>query len=295
MTKKRKRRKLRQFLLVLAVEGAILAVAFLIYFPGRQTPMALTLATGIGVSRLQAHVDRLEQKAIEGVDLTDADRRFLKNLYTCFAKGARLTIVLRQSSQMMRRYLSKSGEDLRTASRIFVKSRPVQEQMQALREQILRDLKQTGQITELYSSETFYMGDPEFLDSACGLYFGHITVRPETTAKGTVRLEWRAEVPWEWPSYESLYKKYGDYHAQSFPLPNVRGWLQGPEYCLRIDDGLGGHLAEIGLAKPFLVYSEWSEEIDAAQLPHGPSPDGERESGADDAADGSTSPPRARP
>lgn len=66
MAKKRRHKRLRRLLLVLAVEGGILLIVLLIYFPGRQTPMALTLATGLGVSRLQARVDRLGEKAING-------------------------------------------------------------------------------------------------------------------------------------------------------------------------------------------------------------------------------------
>ena len=69
--------------------GVMLAI--LIVFPGRQTPMALTLATGIGVPGLQAKVDRLEEKAILGQDFTEDDKAFLRNLYTCFAKGGKLT------------------------------------------------------------------------------------------------------------------------------------------------------------------------------------------------------------
>jgi len=81
------------------------------------------------------------------------------------------------------------------------------------------------------------------------------------TREKTVVVHWRAGLPWKWPSYESLHNKYGTYHAQCFPIPNLRSWLQGSQYCLRIDDGLGGYLAEIGLAKPFLVFSEWEEKL----------------------------------
>ena len=46
-----------------------------------------------------------------------------------------------------------------------------------------------------------------------------------------------------------------------FPLPNLRTVVQGGEYALRIDNGLGEYLVHLGLAKPFIVYSEWSENI----------------------------------
>jgi hypothetical protein len=69
-------------------------------------------------------------------------------------------------------------------------------------------------------------------------------------------------MPWQWPSYESLYAEYGDYHAQCFSLPNALSVLLGPRFCLRMDDGLGEYLAQIGLAKSFMVRSEWHDCID---------------------------------
>ena len=259
---KRKRRRRRRVLAVLTVVVAVLAAALLIHFPGRQTPIALTLATGIGIPGLQARVDRLEDKAINGHEFTEDDKRFLRDLYTCFAKGGRLTIVLRQSGAMMQRYLSGTGEALFTAPRIFVNSRPVQQQMRQLEEQALADLEQHGSVKSEYASETFYMPDPRFFESAVGLYFGRVFLRPSLTSDNRLTLAWRAEVPWQWPTYESLFEKYGDHHAQCFPLPNAGSIILGPERCLWINNGLGGHLPRLGLAKPFLVYSRWQEDID---------------------------------
>ena len=256
-----KRRKLRLVAKILMGALAALVAAFLIIFPGRQTPIAFSLATGIGISGLQNRVDDLEAKAIGGIPLTEEDKTFLGNLYACFGKGGQVTIVFRQSGQFMRHYLSKNGDDLRTSPRIFLNSRPVQEAMQLLKQRIMADLAEHGSTDETYSSSTFYMGDPGFPDASVGLYFGRVVAHPHVTKAGTVALQWRAEVPWTWPSYASLHDKYGDYHAQCFPIPNARSWLQGSRYCLRMDDGLGGYLAESGLAKPFLVYAEWEEEI----------------------------------
>lgn len=262
----RRKRLLLRALAVFAGVFFVAAAAFFVYFPGQQAPMALTLATGIGLPGLQAHIDALENKAIRGEPFTEDDRRFLRDLYTCFAKGGRLTIVLRQSAAMMDRYLSGSGEPLRTEPRIFVNSRKVREQMDHLSRQVRRDIRERGEAAEVYRSETFYMCDPAFFDSLVGLYFGHIEVKPRASKSGRIVLRWRAEVPWEWPSYESLYEKYGDHHAQCFPLPNAMSVLFGPRYCLRIDDGLGGHLMRIGLAKSFLVFSEWEEIVPAHEL-----------------------------
>lgn len=259
---KPKRKKLRRVARILLYMLAALIVAFLIYFPGRQTPIAFTLATGIDVNRLQARVDEMEDKAIRGEDFTDNDKRFLRNLYTCFSKGGRLTIVLRQSSQMMRQYLSRSGEDLRAAPRVFINSGPVQDQMASLAKQIRQDFANPEGPKDSYSSDTFYMGDPKFFDAFAGLYFGRIIATPGQPIDRKLTVKWRAECPWEWPSYASLFEKYGEHHAQCFPLPNAKSLVLGSQHCLRVDDGLGGHLVTLGLAKPFLVWSEWTEEID---------------------------------
>lgn len=259
--KKPKRKLLRRFARILLGIVVFLMAAFLIYFPGQQTPIAFTLATGIGVKGLQVRVDQMEEKAIHGDDFTDSNKKFLRNLYACFAKGGRLTIVLRQSSRMMRHYVSQTGEDLKVNPRIFVKSQSVQNQMTKLKEQIIKDLRDSGEIRKSYVSDTFHMGDPDFYDSRVGLYYGQIIATPDKSPEDKIIIHWRAECPWQWPSYESLFEKYGEYHAENFPLPNYLSMASGPQYCLRIDNGLGGYLETLGLATPFLVWSEWSEEI----------------------------------
>lgn len=262
---KPQRKKLRKVVRILAGIAVGLVAAFLLYFPGRQAPMAFTLATGIGVDSLQARVDRMEEKAIHGNGFTDSDKEFLRNLYTCFAKGGRLTVVLRQSSEMMSRYLSATGEDLKTDPRIFINSAPVLGQMAMIRQQIVNDVRGSGKVKAAYQSDTFYMGDPTFFDSFVGLYFGRVTAAPDRAADGKLTIRWRAECPWLWPSYASLFEKYGQHHAQCFPLPNAMSIVLGPRYCLRIDDGLGGHLVSLGLANSFLVCSEWREDVGTGQ------------------------------
>jgi hypothetical protein len=259
--KKPKRRKRRLFLKIAGIVLPALVVAFLVYFPGAQGPIALTLATGIGVSGLQERVDALEEKAINGEEFTEEETKFLRDLYTCFAKGGKLTIVLRQSGQLMDHYLGRSGEDLRIAPRIFINSGPVQEEMEAIEKDILSD-RAKGRMKDSYSSDRFYMGDPAFFDALAGLHFGHIVACPTTTGEGELVVMWRAECPWQWPSYESLLEEHGSYHARNFSLPNAASLLFGPEHSLGMDDGLGGHLVDLGMAKPFLAYSEWQEEID---------------------------------
>jgi hypothetical protein len=97
------------------------------------------------------------------------------------------------------------------------------------------------------------------LDSVFGLYHGKLHVTQQKRADAC-SLRWRAEVPWVWPSYASLRKKYGTPHGESFPIPNLKSLLFGREHSLFVDNGLGYHLEEVGLAKSFLAFSEWSED-----------------------------------
>ncbi len=144
---------------------------------------------------------------------------------------------------------------------LFTKSDPVKQEIERLLKQIIEDSHKKDGIKQSYSSEAFYMADPRYFDSFVGLYFGNLTVHVGKSSSNTFLLRWRAQVPWNWPSYQSLHDKYGDYHAQSFRLPNARSMIQGQEHCLHVDDGLGGYLDTIGLAKPFLVFSEWEQTI----------------------------------
>ena len=246
-----------------ALFNILIAGALLLYFPGRQVCLAFTLSTGLGVSCLQQKVDELEKKAIKKKPFSEDDKALLKDLYTCLAKGAKLTIILRQSAQMLERYLSCTGEPLETKPRIFIENIRVQEKMKALRNRSIKDLQKHGSFRGEYATGTFYMPHRSSADSVFGLYYGRIILCPELTEDHRVRLHWRAEVPWEWPSYESLHIKYGNYHAESFPLPNARAILHGSRFALHIDNGLGQYLTHLELARPFLVFAEWDETLDA--------------------------------
>jgi hypothetical protein len=242
--------------------GLVLASAsFLrVYFPGQQLGLALTLASGIGIETLQLEIDAVEELAIRERTPTREQRQFLRDLYGCFARGARLTIVTRQSAGMMERYLEGSGAPLWTAPRIFLGSRPVRERMQTMRATARQRLAR-GQRSVALTSPRFYMGDPEFFDAFVGLYFGGLELHAQRDERGTMQLRWRADMPWKWPSYAEILERYGSYHAQNFPLPSARSLLVDPTYELTLDDGLGGYLETVGLAKSFLAYSTWEEEV----------------------------------
>jgi hypothetical protein len=222
-------------------------------FPGNNTLIAFAIATGVGGDVLQERIDALEAKAIRKAPLTDVERIFLRDFYSTLATGGKLTLVAYQTGEMMHHYLSRSGVPLRLDPSIFTENAKVQAQAAKLRARASCDSAMT------LSSPVFYMPDRSKLDSVFGLYHGQIHITPKHQSDGRCELHWRAEVPWVWPSYESLKRKYGNHHAESFPLPNLLSIIRGPAYALYVDNGLGHHLEEIGLAKSFVAYSEWVE------------------------------------
>lgn len=237
------------------------AIGFRISFPGRQASIALRLATGIGISSLQTRIDGLEAKAVAKETFTQEDRAFLTDFYTCLATGARLTVILGQSGRLMQHYLDGSGEPLELGRGIFTGNWKVRKRMERLRGQIRQDARGKG-MRKRYSSGTFHMPHPSVPDSVFGLYYGTIEARPERR-DGRIVITWRAEVPWQWPSYASLERKYGDPHAESFPLPNPL-CVFGLDHALYVDNGLGEHLVQVDLAKPFLAYAEWQEVLESS-------------------------------
>ena len=103
------------------------------------------------------------------------------------------------------------------------------------------------------------MPDASQVDSVFGLYHGKVALTRSLEADGRCVVHVRAEVPWFWPSYASLKQKHGNAHAESFPLPNLKCLLFGPNHALYVDNGLGEYLVTLGLARPFLAYAEWDE------------------------------------
>lgn len=248
---------------ILVIATLLLAALYFVIFPGRQATMAFTLASGIGLPRMQAQVDRLEAMAIKGAQFSATDKRYLRDLYTCLAKGGRLTIVIRQTGAIMAHYLSGKGTPYKTGPRIFVKNKKVQKEMASLEKKVTDHIKKKGKPEAEYKSLIFYMPDPSCIDSVFGLYYGRLILHPVVRQDGHITLKWRAEVPWEWPTYESQIKEYRNPHAKYSPLPNAQYLLNRKAQRLKIDDGLGEYLVRLGLAKPFLLYSEWTDTVNS--------------------------------
>lgn len=244
-------RRIAKWLFRTAAAGC---VVLLVIFPGERLDFAVTVATGIGRDHLQSRIDAIERKAIREEPLTTDDRDFLVDFYSTLATGAKLSVVARQTGNLMTHYLGGSGTDFELEPSIFTTNRKVKAQAQLL-------AKRAAGLScdRRSSSPVFYMPDRSNIDSVFGLYHGRLTLTARTDAKGQCQHDFRAEVPWVWPSYASLKKKHGDPHAESFPLPSARSLISGRRHALFVDNGLGHHLEREGLAKSFLAFAEWSQ------------------------------------
>jgi len=157
---------------------------------------------------------------------------------------------------MMEHYLSMSGQPLEVDASIFNTNDKVLERMETIK----AERRSTEVLQASYRSEEFYMPDFSNLDSVFGLYYGHLIASPKQIGN-EIRIRWRAEVTWEWPSYASLNEKYNDPHAESFPIPNASCLFFGIEGAITIDNGLGEYITRLDLAKPFLAYAVWPEVV----------------------------------
>ena len=239
--------------------GAVACLLTLVLwlFPGRRASLAFTLGTGIGTARLQLRIDTLEGKAVKGVSFATEEREFLSDFYRTLATGAKLSVVIAQTGHLMDHYLDGSGSDYQLQPDIFRDNNKVQTQLGILRQRLGGGARFCQ--PQHLESPTFYMPDASKIDSVFGLYHGRVLLDRAPNADGRCTTHVRAEVPWFWPSYESLRRKYGREQAESFPLPNVLSLLFGNKRALYVDNGLGQYLVELGLAKPFLAYAEWDE------------------------------------
>lgn len=246
--------RVRQGALALAIFGV--ALSSVSDVTAQEGAIALALATGVGIEGLQQRVTSLENKAIANGRFSADDKAFLRDLYAAMAAGAKGTVVLAQSGRLMDRYLEKSGAPLELDAHIFSGNARIRREIDSLAKQMSvpsADPRRT------YRSPRFYMPDASSLDSVTGLYWGTVEGTVRLNADGRSVFHYRAEVPWQWPSYESLRQRQGTPHAETFVLPNLRSALSGDRYALHIENGLGEYLVRLGIAKSFLGWAEWDE------------------------------------
>lgn len=251
-------KKYQRLSLVLLV---VLLTSYLMYFPGQQSWMAFQIGSGLFNSSLQSEITRIEEKVKNKESLNEAEKQYLIDLYTCFWRGARLTYIYRQTAHLMEHYLSGKGEDLEIEPRIFIGSIKVKNKMVQMRYKLQLDLEKKSNLLKEYSSETFYMGDSNFPDSHTGLYTGKLSATILEQSDNKVKIEWKFDHPWKWPSFSYIEEEFGDISSHDFPIPNMMSLIFGEKHALWINDGLGAHLEKIGLAKSFHVTSNWNEEV----------------------------------
>jgi hypothetical protein len=208
-----------------------------------------------GSHKLQKDIDLMEEKAINHLHFTKEDKNFLKLFYNSLTFGGYFQSKTRSASKLMKRYLSCSGKDYKIKPNIFLKNVKVQKKMEKMLDDFFIDYAE-GKHKSLYESKTFSMQDESSPASEYALYKGKIKliIKKKTTKK--IVVVWRFENPWCWSTYEEIFRKYNNYHAESFPICVKK--------CIYVDNGLGGHLVQLGLAKPFLVFAEHEVEYTAS-------------------------------
>jgi hypothetical protein len=235
-------------------------IIIMVLFPGQQKSIAFTLATGIGIPTLQAKVDLLEDKAINKEKFKEEEILFLRDLFRTMSTGAKYSLLLTESGKLTSHYLNKSGEDYILPNYLFVDNKRVKKQMEILKNKLFSDIE-NGAIKEFYVSKRFYMPHKSVPDSIYALYYGNIYLHPTVDTGGAITLTWRAELPWHWPKYDYLKEKFDNYRAHRFSIPNLSSIFVDKKSRLKVDDGLGEYLVTLGIARPFLAYSSWQENI----------------------------------
>ena len=219
--------------------------------------LAASIGTGIGLEKIQTKIDTLHDLG-KNNELSRKKLIFLKDLYRVLAIGARATMMLPASSQLMFHYLEGSGSALVINPNVFAKSDKVIQQKLLLVEKLCSG-------SNIARSQLFDMGGTSPPDSAFALYFGTLSAQ-----KLEKKVAFSAEMPWKWPTYATIQSRYGSYDREIFPIPNLLS-LAGKliQYdlapSLYLPNALGGELERYGLAKSFNVSANWTEPLTCDQ------------------------------
>ena len=220
---------IKLFLAAAAVAAVLCMILYSTAFPEKQKNLAFTLATGIGITDLQNKVDKLETKAIDKKEFSQEEISFLRDLFLTMSNGARYSLILEESGKLTEHYLGMSGRDYKLPSFLFYDNDKVKKKMEIVKKEFLSDL-QNNTVKSRYETKEFFMPDKSVPDSVYALY-------------------------------DDLKEELGDHKAHGFTIPNLKSIFGKMENSLRVDDGLGEYLVTLGVAKPFLTYSEWKEVL----------------------------------
>ena len=236
-------------------------LAAVVLFPGWRLPIAFRIGTGIGIEKLQTDINLVSRKAIAGQTPTDNEVRFLYDVYYALATGARLLPTMGPTGRLMAHYLDGSGEPLAIRPRVFLDSGRVQHMADVMRATIRND-HQNGVARARYCSKSFYMPDWRRPGSSFALYYGTLCVDVRRVERNSLELSWKAEVPWEWPSYAMLTKRHGRADSEIVAIPSLRAIVTGnPKARLHLGNGLGHYLSIVGSARAFNAYAEWTDTV----------------------------------
>lgn len=215
--------------------------------------MAASIGTGVGLNVIQNKVDQLHRLGKKN-KLDVPDLEWIKELYFVLASGARATLVLPVSSKLMFHYLEGTGTPVQLSPEVFSQSDRVIEMKKQLNSAVCNGKNSV-------KSPVFDMGGRTPADSAFALYFGTLS-----TTRLDKKILYTAVMPWKWPTYQEIHKRYGSYDKEIFPIPNMLSIISrtfginlGPP--LYLPNALGGELERMGLAKSFEVSSHWTEEL----------------------------------
>ena len=238
-----------------------MVVAATVLFPGWRLPIAFSIGTGIGIEELQHEIGLVNRKAISGQKLAEQEIQFLYDVYYSLATGARMLPTMGPTGRLMAHYLDGSGEPLAIEPRVFLDSGRVQDMADVMKATLLKD-HQKHVARKTYCSEPFYMPDWSRPGSSYGLYYGTLCVDVRRGERGSLDLAWKAEVPWEWPSYAVLTERHGRPDSEVVAIPSLRAIVTGnPKARLHLSNGLGHYLSVVGPARAFDTYAEWTETV----------------------------------
>jgi hypothetical protein len=215
--------------------------------------LAAMIGTGIGLHKIQAEIDHLHYLG-KNDELSANKLKPLRDLYYALAIGARASMLLPASSQLMFHYLDGTGRALSINPTVFAKSDKVIQQKIILLRELCKGKTQVN-------SKNFDMGGKTPPDSSFALYFGTLSAK-----RLGEEVEYRVKMPWKWPTYKSIKARYGSYDSEIFPIPNilsVTGKFLKKDIApsLYLPNALGGELERYGLAKSFDVSSVWKEPL----------------------------------
>lgn len=248
----------------------------------KENPLWIPWNLAIGdVEEIQAQVDRLTEKARRKEVFEAKEKDFLAALYSWIAWGG-LAKWLPEASQLLRHYLSCTGNPIEIDSYVYRSSVIVKYAMEEMKRVILEDIKKSGGIrnggsiqslgivknTNRTAADQHQLGNVfgdgmllaeqrnQRLKNADNRFFLDAKCRIVSQIPLKISILWKVDSKWDYESFENQ-KQAGTEHVTALPLKN--------DSKLRLHDGLSNYLETLGLAKIFNHYSKWDEDWSDAE------------------------------